>query len=192
MMKNDMRYVTEDQLEANLGYISQAPKESGRLDLIVCRPSVDEREVLSEGTLDLLIGLVGDTWSSRGSSSSSNGSPHPDAQLTVMNSRVIAVLTQTKERWPLAGDQLFVDMDLSSANLPPGAWLKIGTAVIEITAKAHTGCAKFAQRFGPAALRFVNAPTRKELHLRGVNAKVIQPGAIRTGDSVKIIRQPGS
>jgi hypothetical protein len=186
-----MRNLTLEELEANLGLISRSPVDSGRLDLIVRRPAVDEREVLAEGILDLRLGLVGDTWSSRSSSGTSGGSLNTDRQLTLMNSRVIALLAQTRERWPLAGDQLFIDLNLSASALPPGIRLKIGMAIVEITAKPHTGCAKFAERFGPDALLFVNAPTHQELRLRGVNARVIQPGVIRTGDPVHVIREAG-
>ncbi len=180
------------ELEANLGLISQSPRDTGTLDLIVRRPGVDQREVLTEGELDLRLGLVGDDWSASSSSSTPGGMPNRDRQLTLMNSRVIQLLAATKERWPLAGDQLFVDLDLSAAALPPGTRLKIGTAVIEVTAKPHTGCNKFEERFGRDALRFVNAPARKNLHLRGVNARVVQPGFIRTGDPVKVIREEKS
>jgi hypothetical protein len=186
-----VRYLTIDELEANLDLISRAPKDSGPLKLIVCRPGVNEREVLIEGKLDLHAGLVGDTWSLRSSSRTTDGSPDPDVQLTLMNARVISLLAQTRERWPLAGDQLFVDLELSSANLPPGTRLKIGTALVEVTKQPHTGCAKFAERFGSDALQFVNSPIHKELHLRGVNAKIIQPGIIHTGDIVKIVRNQG-
>lgn len=187
-----MRHLTLEEFEENLALINQSPKDSGRLDMIVCRSGHGEREVLTEAALDLHVGLVGDTWHIRSSSRTADGSPHPDMQLTLMNSRCIALLAQTKDRWPLAGDQLYVDLDLSATNLPPGTYLKIGLAVIEITAQPHTGCSKFTARFGHDALLFVNAPARKHLRLRGVNAKVIQPGIIKTGDLVKIIQEPRS
>jgi MOSC domain-containing protein YiiM len=106
-------------------------------------------------------------------------------QLNIMNSRVVGLLAQTKERWPLAGDQLFIDLDLSAANVPPGTQLSLGSAVIEVTAPPHTGCKKFMSRYGQDAMKFVNSPTGKQLHLRGINAKVIRPGVVRVGDSVK-------
>jgi MOSC domain-containing protein YiiM len=187
---NKVRYLTMGELEANLDLIRRAPRDSGRLELIVCRPGIDEREVLTEGILDMQVGLVGDTWGQRIKSRASDGSPDPDVQLTLMNARVISLLAQARERWPLAGDQLFVDLDLSAANLPPGTRLKIGTAVIEITGKPHNGCAKFGARFGNDALQFVNSAVHKDLHLRGVNAKIIQPGLLKTGDSLIIIQEP--
>lgn len=178
----DVRFLTTDELNAGLEWIRQSPQERGVLELIVRRPRVDEREVLEEGQLDLVDGLVGDNWRSRGSSLTADGSAHPDTQLNIMNSRVIALLAQDKQRWSLAGDQLFIDLDLSTDNLPPGTRLAIGSAVIEVTDQPHTGCKKFAARYGPDATRFVNSAVGKRLHLRGINAKVVQSGLIRVGD----------
>lgn len=180
-----VRFLTQEELEAGLDAVLQAPKDEGRLELIVRRPAIDEREIVVEGALDVTAGLVGDNWSTRGSSSTADGSAHPGAQLTLMNARVIALLAQEQARWPPAGDQLFVDLDLSVENLPPGTRLALGTAVIEVTAKPHTGCQKFAARFGAEALRFVNTPQGRQLRLRGVHARVVQPGAIRVGDRVR-------
>lgn len=173
------------ELEAALDDIRRSPKDEGILELIVRRPAVDEREVLEEGELDLVEGLVGDTWRTRGSGSTPDGSAHPDMQLTLMNARIIALLAQDKDRWPLAGDQLFVDMDLSGENLAPGTRLAIGSAVVEVTDKPHTGCQKFTARFGLDAMKFVNSPVGRSLNLRGINAKVVQPGTMRAGDLVK-------
>jgi len=176
-----------EELEAGLDEIRQSPKDEGRLELIVRRPQTDEREVLEEGELDLVEGLVGDNWRTRGSSRTADGSSHPDMQLNIMNSRVIALVAQARDRWQLAGDQLFIDMDLSAANLPPGTQLALGSAVIEVTDQPHTGCGKFVARFGPDAMKFVNSPVGNQFHLRGINAKVVQPGVIRVGDVAKKI-----
>jgi hypothetical protein len=170
------------ELEEGLDHIQQSPKDEGVLQLIVRRPASMEREILNEGKLDLVEGLAGDNWGTRGSSRTSNGSSHPDMQLTVMNTRVIDLVSQDKGRWQLAGDQLFIDMDLSEENLPAGTWLAIGSAVVEITPEPHTGCKKFVERFGADALKFVSTAQGKQLRLRGANAKVVQPGAIRVGD----------
>lgn len=172
-------------METGLETIRQSPKDVGVLKLISRRPNTDEREVLKEAQLDPAHGLIGDNWKTRGSRSTPDGSANPEMQLNVMNARVIELLAQDKERWALAGDQLFVDFDLSEANIPPGTRLAIGSAVIEITAPPHLGCKKFSARFGPDAMKFVNSPEGKQLHLRGVNAKVVQPATIRTGDAVK-------
>jgi hypothetical protein len=178
-------HLTMDELEAGLNHIRQSPTEEGRLELIVRRPQVDARELLEEGQLDLVDGLVGDTWRTRGSSRTADGSSHPDMQLNIMNARVIALVAQDKARWQLAGDQLFIDMDLSANNLPPGTRLALGSAVIEVTAQPHNGCQKFVARFGLDAMKFVNSPVGKQLHLRGINAKVVQAGTIRVGDTAK-------
>ena len=138
--------------------------------------------MLEDGDLSLHEGLVGDNWRSRSSSRTSDGSPHPDIQLNVMNARVVALLAQTKTRWPLAGDQLFVDLDLSAENVPPGTRLAIGTAVIELTDLPHTGCGKFVEGFGVDAMKLVNSELGRRLQLRGVNAKVVQAGHVRVGD----------
>ena len=180
-----MRHLTRQELDAGLENIRQAPKDNGVLKLIVRRPEVGAREVLHDGRLNLLEGLVGDNWKTRGSSRTADGSAHADMQLNIMNSRLIALVAQDPERWPLAGDQLYIDMDLSIDNLPAGTRLMLGSAVIEVTAEPHTGCKRFMARFGPDAMRFVNSPLGRQLHLRGVNAKVVQPGLIRVGDPAR-------
>jgi hypothetical protein len=176
---------TLEELETGLDEIRDSPKSEGRLELIVRRPEVDAREVLERGELDRAEGLVGDNWRLRGSGGKPDGSPAPETQLTLMSSRAISLVAGTRDRWSLAGDQLFVDLDLSAVNLPPGTRLALGSAVVEITAKPHTGCKKFAQRFGRDALRFVSSPVGRRLNLRGLYAKVLQPGAIQVGDRVR-------
>ena len=183
----EAKHLTMAELEDGLDAIRQSPKDEGVIALIVRRPQVDAREVLEEGELDLVEGLVGDTWKVRGSSRTPDGAAHPDMQLNIMNARVIALLACEKDRWPLAGDQLFIDMDVSAENLPPGTRLALGSAVIEVTDQPHTGCKKFEARFGLDALKFVNSPLGRQLQLRGLNAKVTQPGVIRVGDFVKKI-----
>ena len=180
-----MTHRTLEELEAGLAEVRRAPREEGVLRLIVRRPAVDEREVLDEGRLDLAQGLVGDTWSTRSSSRTADGSAHPEMQLNVMNARAIDLMAGERSRWALAGDQLYVDLDLSAENLPPGTRIALGSsAVIEVTAEPHTGCKKFAARFGMDAIKFVNSPVGRELRLRGLNARVVQGGVIRTGDVV--------
>lgn len=180
-----VKHLSLAELEAGLESIRQSPEDQGVLEMIVRRPAENEREVLLEGRLDPACGLEGDTWSIRGSSRSADGAAHPEMQINIMNARVIALVAQDQQRWPLAGDQLFIDLDLSDDNLPPGARLGIGTAVIEITAQPHLGCHKFEARFGRAARQFVNWDLAKNLHLRGVNAKVIQSGVVRVGDRAR-------
>jgi hypothetical protein len=179
-----MTHLTTEQLHAGLDHIRAAPKDHGALRLIVRRPAINAREVLDEGELSVEVGLVGDTWPMRSSSRSADGLAHPDMQLNIMGARAVALVAQSPERWALAGDQLFVDLDLSAANLPAGTRLAIGTAVVEVTPQPHTGCAKFVERFGLDAMRFVNSPVGRDLNLRGINARVVTPGVIRVGDRV--------
>ncbi len=172
-------------LEAGLDEIRQSPRDAGTLDLIVRRPVVDGREILDEAELSTTEGVVGDTWNVRGSGRTDDGSAHPDMQLNIINARLSRLVGGADDDVrALAGDQLHVDLDLSNDNLPPGTQLAIGDAVIEITDQPHTGCAKFAARFGKEALRFVNVGAGKQLRLRGINAKVVIPGTIRRGDTI--------
>ncbi len=182
-----MEHLTQEALAAGLEDIRKSPKDKGILNLIVRRPETEQREILNQGSLDPAHGLVGDNWLKRGSRATDDGSAHPEMQLNIMNSRVIALVAQHPERWALAGDQLFIDMDLSPENLPPGTKLSIGSAVIEVTSPPHTGCKKFVARFGLDAMMFVNSGTGKQLNLRGINAKVIQAGTVRTNDVVEKI-----
>jgi hypothetical protein len=182
-MKNK-KALTMEELEAGLDEIKKSPLDKGSLELIVCRPAENEREVLEEGTLDLELGLVGDNWKTRGSSRTTDGFGHLDMQLNIMNSRAVSLIAQEKERWKLAGDQLYIDLNLSDENLPSGSRLRIGSAVVEVTEIPHNGCKKFTERFGIDAVKFVNSLIGKELHLRGINAKVIEAGTIRVGDAI--------
>ncbi len=180
-----MKHLTNEELEAGLGVIRRSPKDNGILKLIVRRPQENEREVLEIGELDTTNGLVGDSWKMRKSSRTGDGSAHPDMQLNIMNARAAALVAKSENRWPLAGDQLYIDLDLTDENLPAGTRLAIGSAIIEVTPEPHNGCKKFVERFGLDAMKFVNSPVGKQLHLRGVNAKVIKSGTIRQGDSAK-------
>lgn len=178
------RHLDETELEAGLETIRRAPKDRGPVRMIVRRPEPEAREVLAEGELDPDVGLVGDGWKARGYRKTPDGAAHPDMQLTLMNARVIALIAQDEARWPLAGDQLYVDLDLSEENLPPGTQLSVGDACIEMPAEPHTGCAKFVERFGRDAMRFVNSAAGRRLRLRGANARVVEGGRFRVGDAV--------
>jgi hypothetical protein len=184
------KHLVMEELEARLDEIRQAPKDCGAVRLIVRRMQEGEREVLKEAHLDTVDGLVGDSWKARGSKRTPDGSAHPELQITLMNVRVIAVLAPNQEHWPLAGDQLFIDLDLSAENVPPGTRLAIGSAVLEVTAPPHTGCKKFQARFGTEALKFISSPEGRSRQMRGIHAKVVQPGAVRVGDVAKKL-QPG-
>ena len=179
------------ELVAGLDAIARSPRGSGRVELIVRRPALGEREVLAEGHLDPAVGLLGDTWNERSSKRTDDGSPHPHMQLNIMNAAAVALIAGDRERWPLAGDQLYVDLDLSEEGLPTWTALRIGTAVIEITDQPHTGCAKFTERFGLEALRFVNSPEGTALRARGVNARVVTAGVVRPGDEIAVVPPAG-
>jgi hypothetical protein len=177
-------------LEQGLPEVLAAPKQSGTVELIVRRPAEGERQVLAEAQLDPAEGLVGDGWRTRGSKATEDGSSHPDMQLTLMSSRAAALVAGDRDRWQLAGDQLYVDIDLSDGNLPTGTRLEVGSAVIEITDAPHTGCGKFVSRFGVDAMKFVNSKVGRELNLRGIYAKIVSGGTVRAGDAVR--RLPAS
>ena len=180
----NLKHLTTDELTAGLGAIRQSPATGGVLQMIVRRPSSGERELLDEGQLDLVTGLVGDNWSTRGESATPKKVANIATQLTLMNSRAAQLIAGNRERWPLAGDQLYVDLDLGLANLPAGTRLAIGSALIEVTAEPHTGCKKFVERFGLDAMTFVNSPEGKKLCLRGINARVVEAGTIHLRDTV--------
>ncbi len=178
-------HLSGEELDAGVEEIRRSPADGGALLMIVRRPAVDRREVLVEGVLDVADGLVGDTWKDRGSASTPDGSANLEAQVTIINSRALDLMAQSEDRWPLSGDQLVIDIDMCQENLPAGTRLSIGSAVIEISEKPHTGCVKFADRFGKDALRFVSTPTAMQMRLRGVNTRVVKSGTIRAGDVVE-------
>jgi MOSC domain-containing protein YiiM len=167
-------------LEAGLDEIRRAPTDEGTVELVIRRPTENEREILAEAHLDATNGVVGDRWLVQDG--------NPDRQVTLMNARAATLIAGSRERWALAGDQLYVDLDLSGGNLPPGSRFAIGTAILEVSREPHRGCKKFAARFGLDALRFVNCATGYALNLRGINARVVQAGVVRPGDAVRPLR----
>ena len=172
-----MKHLTTAEIEAGMEAVCRSPKDNGVLNLICRRPHENEREVLETGELDIERGLIGDDWRKR--------NENVETQLTIMNSRIADLLAQDAERRKLAGDQLFIDLNLSDENLPHGTRLVIGSAIIEITPQPHNGCKKFVERFGLDAMKFVNSPIGKQFHLRGIYAKVVQSGTIQKGDLVR-------
>ena len=186
-MELNVRHLTTEELEAALDHLRQTPKDDGVLHLIVRRPEVDQREILEEAELDVTHGLIGDNWSLRGSRRTPDGSAHPEMQINIMNSRVTALVAQEKDRWPLAGDQLYIEMDLSKENLPAGSRIAVGSAVLEVSPLPHTGCHKFVSRFGLEAMQFVNSEIGKQMCLRGINARIVQSGIVKVGEIAKKI-----
>ena len=179
---------TAAELESGYDHVLASPGDHGTLEMIVRRPGVNHRETLEEGRLTFEAGLEGDTWDRRQGYVTDDGCPDPDAQLTLTNSRFANLIAGSRDRWPLAGDQLYVDLDLGVENLPPGSKLRLGEAVIEITALPHTGCKKYAQRFGAEALKFTAQPEGRRRNLRGIYARVVVPGVVRVGDIASKIR----
>ena len=177
-----------EDLHSGVDLVRESPRDAGLLELVVVRPAKGERVVLDVAVVDPAVGLQGDTWDQRGSSRTPDGGPNPEAQVTVMNSRAVDLVAGSRERWALAGDQLYVDLDLSVDNLPTGTRLVIGEAVLEVTASPHTGCAQFKERFGVEALRLTATPEGRELRLRGINTQVVSGGTIRPGDTVRVER----
>ena len=179
-----INHLDTNELEAGINYILDAPDDKGLVCMIVSRPEIGIRKILKNASLDTNEGLIGDNWKDRGSSSTPDKSANSETQITVMNSRVIELIAHSDDRWKLAGDQLFIDMDMSRSNLPPGSKLKVGSAVIEVSEKPHTGCQKFSQRFGLDALKFISTPMGREQCFRGINARVMKSGIVTVGDIV--------
>jgi MOSC domain-containing protein YiiM len=183
-----MQHLSRAELEAGLGHVLDSPRAGGVLVLLVRRPAVGIRELTAEATLDPAAGLVGDNWLDRGSSTP-DGSADPQRQVTVMNARLAELVAGSPDRMPLAGDQLYIDLDISVGNLPVGSLLTVGDAVLEVSAPPHTGCAKFVERFGTDAMRFVNSRVGRQLRLRGMNTRVVQAGTVHLGDRASPSRE---
>jgi len=178
-----MAHRTTAELDAGLPEILAAPRDAGTVAMIVRRPCERQREILETASLDPAVGMVGDRWSIP----TPTKTPHPGKQITVMSARVIALIAGTD--WAPAGDQFFVDLDLTEANLPIAARFTIGDAILEVTTDPHTGCKKFAERFGVDALAWTKNPATAHLRLRGLHARVITPGTVRRLDTVRPLRQ---
>ena len=184
------------ELTAGLDHLRSAPTDGGTVHLVVRRPGLGMRELLEEGLLDTEDGVVGDNWLSRATSRAIADGRHLEAQVNVMSARMVGLLADSAEEQAYAGDQLFLDLDISVANLPTGSRLAFGApggggAVIEISARPHNGCAKFTARFGEEAMLFVNSEVGKGLRLRGFNGRIVSSGVVRTGDPVRVVRRGG-
>ena len=180
-----MAYQTAEQLEAGMGRVLDAPKDQGPVWLVVRRPGRGEREILSEGQLDTEQGLIGDDWVKRPGMHRETPSPH--AQVTVMNARAAELVSGDPEpaTWAQSGDQLYIDLDISEANMPAGTRIEIGQAVLEVQAEPHTGCVQFRSWWGPDALRHFSTTEGLSLRMRGANTRVVRSGRVRPGDTAR-------
>jgi len=177
-------HFTLAELQAGLPDIIASPADTGLLEAIVIRPSAGERRELDSVEISLAGGVHGDNWALGCWKTTDDGKPHPDVQICIMNSRCIAKVAGSRENWAPAGDNLFIDMDLTRENLPTGQRLAIGSAIVEVTADPHTGCANFVERYGREATVFVNTGEGRKLRLRGIYARVVQDGRVSVGDRV--------
>lgn len=172
------------ELQAGLADIVASPKDNGVLRAIVVRPGKGKRLDVESAEISLAGGVAGDAWAKGCWKETGDGRPHPDVQICIMNARCIALIAAERSNWPPAGDNLFIDLDLTPENLPAGQRLAIGTAVVEITSEPHTGCANFVRRYGRDATKFVNTGDGRRLRLRGIYARVVQDGRVSIGDKV--------
>lgn len=187
--QTDRMGVTAEQFDLSIDEVLAAPRLAGTIELVVARPATGERLILGEAELVPGRGLVGDNYVERGDGKTPDGRADPLSELNIMSVRALrAVAGPDPEQWQRAGDQLIVDLDLSVDNLPAGTRLQVGTAVIEVTTKPHNGCAKFSQRFGVDAVRWVNS--RKDLRLRGLCAVVVEPGTVTPGAPIAKLAPP--
>ncbi len=177
-------HLTRAELQAGLPHILASPADDGTLEAIVVRPATGLRQEPQSCEISSAGGTHGDHWAKGCWLSTDDGEPHPDVQICIMNARCIAHIAGSRDRWALAGDNLFIDMDIRPENLPPGQRLRIGTAVIEITTVKHAGCASFAEHYGLSAVVFVNARKGSALRLSGVYARVVEDGRVTVGDRV--------
>jgi MOSC domain-containing protein YiiM len=176
------RYLDLAGLGAGYRALSAAPSEVGSLALIVRRRADGQRDTPAEVRLTLEEGVPGDDWSRR-------PPQKPEAQLAVMRHDVAALIANGQPL-TLFGDNLFVELDLSAANLPAATRLRVGEAAVEMTDEPHNGCRLFQQRFGADALRFVQAKETRDQNRRGVYWRVVEPGLARVGDAVRVIARP--
>ncbi|MEM6942438.1 MAG: MOSC domain-containing protein [Pseudomonadota bacterium] len=182
-----LHHRTRAELEAALPLILAAPKDGGRLDMIVSRPAPGERTLPQRARLTAEGGVEGDHWAKGCWLSLDDGTPHPDVQICLMMSRMIRAIAGEEAHWPPAGDNLFIDMDLTPANTPPGTRLALGSVEMVVTPEPHNGCEAFIERFGREACVFVNTGPGKTHRLRGIYCRVTKDGDISVGDSLRKI-----
>ena len=184
-MHNTTQHAGAIELEQGLAEVLASPTDTGRLTAIVVRPATNERRTLDSATLTSESGIDGDRWVRDSYYRLKDGRSDPRCQVSIMNDRFLRQIASDDDDMCLAGDNLIVDLDLSEANLPAGSHVAIGTEVIlEISDLKHTGCSKFARRYGPDAKSFANNKRGTALHLRGRYARILRGGTIRIGDPV--------
>ncbi len=176
------RHLDKQELAAGLPEILKSPKDRGPIESITVRPASEQRRTVNSVAISLAGGVEGDHWAQGCWKSTDAGKPHPDVQICMMNSRCIDLIAGDKDNWAPAGDNLFIDMDLTPENLPPGTRIAMGTAILEITDTAHKGCAKFIERYGRDACVFVNVGDGDRYKLRGIYGRVVQDGVLSVGD----------
>ena len=181
------RHLNREELQAGLPHILASPDDDGVLEAIVVRPVSEERREVTQCRLTLAGGVESDHWANGCWKSTESGDPHPDVQICIMNARCIGLIAQERENWAPAGDNLFIDMNLTPDNMPPGQRIAVGSVILEITDTPHKGCAKFIRRYGRDACVFVNTGDGDRYKLRGIYARVVQDGTVRTGDRVRKI-----
>lgn len=181
------RHLTRAELEAGLSEILKSPKDNGRVEAIIVRPESEERRFIPRTRLTLAGGVEGDHWEYGSWKSTDEGRPHPNVQISIMNSRCINHIAGSHENWAPAGDNLFVDLDISPDNTPPGTRISLGSAILEVTETPHNGCAKFVERYGRDATVFVNTGEGKRLRLRGIYARVVKDGQVSVGDQINVL-----
>ena len=178
-------HLAHARLEAGLPHILGAPKDQGLLRGIVVRPAKGERREPETCLLSLAGGAEGDHWAKGCWKTTPEGKPDPDVQICIMPARAIELIAGERANWAPAGDNLFIDMDLTPDNLPPGSRIGLGAAELEITAVPHNGCDSFIARYGRDACVFVNTGEGKRNRLRGIYARVVRDGVVSAGDSVR-------
>jgi len=172
------RHLDREALDRGFAALPAPPRDRGTLGLIVARGEDHRRETPKRVRLTAEQGVPGDRWLAHDG--------RPESQLAVMRIDVARLLANGQDL-ALFGDNLLVDLDLSTSNLPPGTRLRLGGALLEVTPEPHTGCSLFRRRFGGDALRLTADKALRDQHLRGIYLRVVEPGEVSVGDPIEVI-----